>query len=190
VGAAGAERAGDDYLSLRDVPRRLSRRLRHNPKTMKRTSKGRKILTSAAALTAVGGFLADWNRTHLFNPNWPPHARFHDALTITLGSLLGASGLYFLRSRGKDPQRDLALGVLLPSVFWVAQGASFVFPGAKGFEAEFPEKVPPDKGRVDQRAVLQCPDAGADRDRLHSRTEEPALVLGQPPASKLRLERS
>ena len=20
---------------------------------------------------AVGGFFADWNRTHLFNPNWP-----------------------------------------------------------------------------------------------------------------------
>jgi hypothetical protein len=115
---------------------------------MKRTSKGRKILTSVAALTAVGGFLADWNRTHLFNPNWPPHAKFHDALTITLGSLLGTSGLYFLRRRkkGKDPQRDLALGTLLPSLFWVAQGASFVFPGAKGFEAEFPEEVPQMKG--------------------------------------------
>jgi hypothetical protein len=94
----------------------------------------------------VGGFLVDWNRTHLFNPNWPPHARFHDALTISLGSLLGASGLYFLRRRGKDPERDLALGALLPSLFWIAQGASFLFPGAEGFEAEFPEKVPRIKG--------------------------------------------
>jgi hypothetical protein len=38
---------------------------------MKRLSPGRRILTSIAALTAVGGFFADWNRTHLFNPNWP-----------------------------------------------------------------------------------------------------------------------
>jgi hypothetical protein len=37
-----------------------------------RMSKGR-LLTSVATLTAVGGFLADWNRTHLLNPN--PSAR-------------------------------------------------------------------------------------------------------------------
>ena len=110
------------------------------------TDKGRRILTLVAALTMVGGFLADWNRTHLFKPDWPPHARFHDALSIVLGSLLGASGLYFLRRKGKDPESDLRLGALLPAFFWVAQGTSFAFPGAEGFEAEFPEKVPRVKG--------------------------------------------
>jgi hypothetical protein len=67
---------------------------------MQRMGKGPWVLTSVAALTTVGGFLADWNRTHLFNPDWPPHARFHDALTIALGSLLGASSLYYLRKKG------------------------------------------------------------------------------------------
>ena len=42
----------------------------------------------------------------------------------------------------KDPERDLTLGALLPSFFWVAQGLSFAFLGAEGFETEFPEKVP------------------------------------------------
>jgi hypothetical protein len=109
---------------------------------MERTGKGRWVLTSVAALTPVGGFLADWNRTHLFNPDWPPHARFHDALTIALGSLLGASGLYYLRKKGEHPESDLRVGALLSSLFWLAQGASFACPGAEGFEAEFPEKVP------------------------------------------------
>jgi hypothetical protein len=113
---------------------------------MRRTSLGRRVLASVAALTAVGGFLADWNRTHLFNPAWPPHARFHDAQTILLGSILGASGLYFLRRRSGHPEADLALGALLPSFFWVSQGASFAFPGAEGLEAEFPEKVPRVRG--------------------------------------------
>jgi hypothetical protein len=116
---------------------------------MDRTGKGRLVLTSVAALTTAGGFVADWNRTHLFNPEWPPHARFHDALTVALGTLLGACGLYFLllgRSGGRYPVRDLELGALLPSIFWVAQGASFAFPGAAGFESEFPEKVPRLKG--------------------------------------------
>ena len=63
-----------------------------------------------------------------------------------MGALLGASGLYFLCRKGEDPQADVALGALLPSLFWTAQGASFAFPGAEGFEAEFPEKVPRVKG--------------------------------------------
>jgi hypothetical protein len=109
---------------------------------MKQRSAGRWILTLVAALTAVGGFLANWTRTHLFNPNWPPHARFHDALTILLGSLLGVSGIYFLRRDGEHPERDLALPTLLTSFFWLAQAGSFIFPGAKGIESEFPEKVP------------------------------------------------
>jgi hypothetical protein len=111
-----------------------------------KTGKGRLLLTTVAALTTVGGFLADWNRTHLFNPDWAPHAKSHDAQTILLGSLLGACGLYFLRTRGKDPERNLGLGALLPSFFWVSQGASFAFPKAEGLEAEFPEKVPRVKG--------------------------------------------
>ena len=113
---------------------------------MKRKGAGRWILSSAATLTAVGGFLADWNRTHLFNPNWPPHAKFHDAQSILLGSFLGVGGLYLLWRRGEHSESDLALGALLPAFFWMAQGASFVFPGAEGLEAEFPEKVPRIRG--------------------------------------------
>ena len=113
---------------------------------MRQKGAGRWILSSVAALTAAGGFLADWNRTHLFNPNWPPHAKFHDAQSILLGSFLGVSGLYLLWRRGEHPESDLALGALLPAFFWMAQGASFVFPGAEGLEAEFPGKVPRIKG--------------------------------------------
>jgi hypothetical protein len=47
-----------------------------------------------------------------------------------------------LRRRSKHPEADLGLGALLPSFFWVSQGASFAFPRAEGLEAEFPEKVP------------------------------------------------
>ncbi|HZY64991.1 MAG TPA: DUF6640 family protein [Rubrobacteraceae bacterium] len=42
---------------------------------MSRTGMGQRVLSSVAAFTTVGGFLADWNRTHLFNPGWPPHAK-------------------------------------------------------------------------------------------------------------------
>ena len=101
---------------------------------MRRTSKGRWVLSSIAAFTAVSGFVFDWNRWHLHDPDWPPHARFHAAQSVSSASLLGAGGLYFLRRKGEHPERDLALGALLPSLFYLSQAASFAFPGAKGAE--------------------------------------------------------
>jgi hypothetical protein len=105
-------------------------------------SAGRTILNIVAGTTLVGGFAADWNRTHLFNPNWPPHARFHDAMTISLSALLGAGGLYALNRSSTDPDRDTTLGAVLPAAFWASMGAAFAYPGAQGLEAEFPHLVP------------------------------------------------
>jgi hypothetical protein len=101
---------------------------------------GRAALRALAAATAVAGFAADWNRTHLFNPAWPPHARFHDAMTIALGTSLGGTALYLLRDDADD--REVALGAALPALFWVSMGAAFAFPGTAGLEAEFPRYVP------------------------------------------------
>jgi hypothetical protein len=101
---------------------------------------GRKALRALALITAISGFAADWNRTHLFNPAWPPHARFHDAMTIALATGLGATALYLLRD-GAD-RREVAVGATLPALFWGSMGAAFAFPGTAGLEAEFPQYVP------------------------------------------------
>ncbi len=37
--------------------------------------KGRRLLSSVAAFTAVSDFVFDRNRWHLHDPDWPPHAR-------------------------------------------------------------------------------------------------------------------
>lgn len=103
---------------------------------------GKVILGTTAAFTAIGGFLADWNKTHLFNPNWPPHAKFHDAMSISLSSFLGVASLYFLLRKTQDEKQDLQLSVMLPAFFWISMGTSYAFPGAKGLEAEFPNQVP------------------------------------------------
>lgn len=105
---------------------------------------GRKALRTLAALTAIGGFAADWNRTHLFNAGWPAHARFHDAMTIVLGAFLGGSALHLLREEAD--QRDVAMGAVLPAAFWMSMGAAFAFPGTAGLEAEFPQYVPRVRG--------------------------------------------
>ncbi|TWT09289.1 DUF6640 family protein [Planomicrobium sp. CPCC 101079] len=108
----------------------------------KKISVGKVILGTAAGLTAVGGFLADWNRTHLFNPNWPPHAKFHDGMSITLGFFLGSASLYFLFRTSSAAEQDIKFAAMLPAFFWSAMAISSAYPGAKGMEAEFPELVP------------------------------------------------
>jgi hypothetical protein len=97
---------------------------------------GRRILGGVATLTVTGGYLIDWNRTHLFNPAWPPHAKFHDAQTVLLGTGLGMGALYALR-RG-----DLERAALLPTLFWAAVLGSFAFPGTAGGESEAPDLIP------------------------------------------------
>jgi hypothetical protein len=108
---------------------------------MEQNKTGRTLLMSAAAFTAAGGFLADWNKTHLFNPRWTPHAKFHDAMTILLAALLGGSSLYLLQQKRRGRQSQVRWAAMLPAFFWTAMAGSFAFPGAKGLEAEFPEKV-------------------------------------------------
>ena len=99
-------------------------------------SVGRWILGAVATITATAGYLVDWNCTHLQNPDWPPHAKFHDAWTILLGTALGGSALYSLR------KGDLRMPPLFPPLFWATQSGSFAFPNTAGDEAEFPELIP------------------------------------------------
>jgi len=68
---------------------------------MKRETAGRSLLTVNAVVVMLGGFMADMGKTHMRNPRWPPHAKFHNAQTIGLGAMLGAaSGVTHENSRG------------------------------------------------------------------------------------------
>jgi len=102
---------------------------------------GRTLLTSVAVLTAAGGFFADLNKTHMFNPRWTPHARFHDAMTILMACILGTTATCLLTERIDKAGGNLEMGTLLPAISWISLAGSFAFPGAEGIEAEFPEKV-------------------------------------------------
>lgn len=117
----------------------------HGPKK-KTLSTGKVILGSVAAFTVLGGFIADLNKTHMKNPDWPPHAKFHDAMSITLGAFLGTASLYFLSRKTFDSHQDIQLSALLPSMYWAAQGVSFFYPQTSGMEAEFPQYVPKFQG--------------------------------------------
>jgi hypothetical protein len=59
----------------------------------RRFSPGKALISLVAVETAVGPFRYDWNETHIYNPHWPPHAKFHNGQTMSLGAALSAAAL-------------------------------------------------------------------------------------------------
>lgn len=114
---------------------------------MKRFRIGAWLITLVALFTMCSPYLADWNETHIYNPRWPPHAKFHNAQTMAFGALLGALSLYFLwlrRKRNADETRtNLNVAALFAALYWVAQVLAFLFPGVASFDPEFAATAPP-----------------------------------------------
>ena len=105
-----------------------------------------RILMSIAAITiGAGAYIADFNETHVLNPRWPPHARFHNGQTMSLGVLLGAACLYFLwRSKPqsgvatRDLEKDDLLSAALVGSMYTAAGLSAIwYPGTAWTDPEF-----------------------------------------------------
>jgi len=90
------------------------------------------ILSFMGVFTAVSPYLADWNITHIYNPIWPPHAKFHNAQTMVLGALLGLLTLYVLWIRSSvNALQRLHEAAVLVSLYWVSQLPAILFPGTK-----------------------------------------------------------
>ncbi len=105
-----------------------------------RFSIGVLIIAFVALFTIVSPFIADWNITHIYNPRWPPHAKFHNAQTMCLGLLLGICSLYFLfrKAYSYDINKiHVNVAILFAILYWIAQSLALLFPGTALVDPEF-----------------------------------------------------
>jgi hypothetical protein len=63
--------------------------------------------------------MADLNPSHLFNPNWTPHARMHLTWLLSTNFLLAMYALYLLWG-AKEVLKAGLLGLCVVGGFWVA----------------------------------------------------------------------
>ena len=137
------------------LPRELSRRQAARSATrIRRTAGGaalgpagrasrgmrisRLILSGAAIGTIVGTGRADLNSTHVFNPAWPPHARFHNATgwgTVAGSQLLALWLLWRPGQQANDHDMAVATAALLSAIAWVPFFPALAISGA-GVEDE------------------------------------------------------
>ena len=95
------------------------------------------LFTINAIGIAVGGFVPDWNETHIFNPRWPPHAKFHDAQTLAFGIFLAVATLFFAWRRAGDRQTNVMAAAITGGVLYFAQALAFAVPGVAWTDPEF-----------------------------------------------------
>jgi hypothetical protein len=101
-----------------------------------------RILVAAVAVaTLVGALIADalgpGAAQHISNPNWPPHAKVHDAQYIVMSMLLGVIALVLLFRRSSGDGRAVLVPAGILATPWLGMLGALLFPGTAMLDPEF-----------------------------------------------------
>jgi hypothetical protein len=101
---------------------------------MKAITAGKLILTLTSTWSAAGSYVFDWNDTHIYNPEWTPHAKFHNAQSMSMGVFMGVPALCALWGRGTWDTRALNAVAVSASGYWITQLSAALYPGTALFD--------------------------------------------------------
>ena len=134
---------------------------------------GRLLSTLSAAGMGMGTWFVDvFNETHVFNPRWTPHAKFHGAQGVSMCVALSLMSLYLLWRRhpsasAREQKQALWDAMLVLDLNWFTQFAAWWFPGTLLMDPEFGEtnaQLYLQAGLVTLHALAYVLDAGRVRE--------------------------
>lgn len=108
-------------------------------------SSGRALFIVANLFYSVGSFIADYSVTHVFNPRWMPHAKFHNGQTMSLSVMLASLSIALLFLPTDSPRhrkQNLLLAATVGSLYCAAAMCASLFPGTAWSDPEFETSVP------------------------------------------------
>jgi hypothetical protein len=105
--------------------------------TMRMPLTSRILFYCVSIYLVVGAHIADFSRTHILNPRWPPHAKFHDGQTLMFSIFLAALTIYFASTKTQDKALTLAATTSFAALYWVTQALAIAYPGTAFVDPEF-----------------------------------------------------
>jgi hypothetical protein len=108
-------------------------------------SRAAKILvTVSAIICALAGAIIDLGTdTHVFNPTWPAHAKYHDVMFIYVSAGIGIACLWLAwskRSRA-DHVHTVRIVSWLLGIMWTAFFVALLVPGASAVTPGMPQPL-------------------------------------------------
>jgi hypothetical protein len=86
------------------------------------------------------------SETHIHNPNWPPHARYHNGQTMSLGLFTGLISIYILHvyspASSDIRSANLTWIAILHTLYYGSSLSGILYPGAGWMDPEFGEESP------------------------------------------------
>ena len=97
------------------------------------------IFTFMSLSLPLGAHIADMAyKTHIYNDNWPPYAKFHGGQTLAFSILLGLFTLYFTWAKTSDKTISGLAMCAFASVYSITQALAIVYPGTAFFDPGSP----------------------------------------------------
>jgi hypothetical protein len=90
-----------------------------------------------SVLLVAGAFIADYSNSHIFNPLWPPHAKFHVGQTLTFSLLLAVLTIFFAFRKTSDRYGAVAATASFSAIYYIAQASAIFYPGTAFCDPEF-----------------------------------------------------
>jgi hypothetical protein len=90
---------------------------------------GRIVLSIPLAAGVIAFIAFQWDTTHVFNPKWHPHARFHAVQLGLFFIALSGIGLWLIWGSAISPATAAWLAAAVPLVFWGGEFAALLVPG-------------------------------------------------------------
>ncbi len=90
---------------------------------------GRLLLTVADVATILAPLSADWNASHVFNEQWPSHARFHGAVGLGTPVALASFALWHLWRDVDERPLARAVAAAVPISYWGSFFPALLIPG-------------------------------------------------------------
>jgi hypothetical protein len=104
---------------------------------MKMPVLSRVLFIFVAVFFAAAGHFADMSKTHMFNPNWPPHAKFHAGQTLMFSNVLALCAIIFSLRRTSDKINSVLAAALFSGLYAVTQASAILYPNTYFWDPEF-----------------------------------------------------